>query len=163
MVRSLRYRHPATDRPMPPVLAAPIRELDRSAGNRRSTILWGLFGFLMGAVFWHVVGFWDFVTNVVQKRDRPPTVFERALSSTLVGSEDGEIQAIAEQVLAEREHRAQTVAQTCTTLTLDRADGRTSAYPCMVIIRNVPGDADAASGTGLKATAARLDLAAQGR
>ena len=31
----------------------------------RQAVVWGGFGFLAGAVFWHAVGFWTFVSDVV--------------------------------------------------------------------------------------------------
>lgn len=34
---------------------------------------WGVMGFLVGAVFWHFVGFWGFVSSVVL-RGAPPRV-----------------------------------------------------------------------------------------
>jgi len=47
-----------------------------SASLRRSPVLWGIFGFALGVVFWHAIGFWSFVASVVlpQHGDRDPAV-----------------------------------------------------------------------------------------
>lgn len=119
--------------------------------------LWGIAGFLLGAFFWHVVGFWDFIANVVHRRDHPPTMIERLLSSP---SAHGGAESVGE--LAQRELEAYRAAQTCTTLMRDRTTGRTSAQPCMVVIRNVPQEQDLAVSLPLAQTGARLDRTALG-
>ena len=86
----------------------------RGAG---SAIGYGLLGFILGAVFWHFVGFWDFVgqlmfrggTEIVQ--GPPPIKLKDRVSG---------VSAIA--VVA--------TAEACTTLQLDRTTGETAAVPC---------------------------------
>lgn len=64
---------------------------------------WALCGFLIGAVFWHFVGFWSFVTTIVLKG--PETIQEGAPVVT---------------------HRV----ANCTMLVLDRRHGGTTSEPC---------------------------------
>lgn len=35
--------------------------------SRMATVAWGLAGFIIGAVFWHFIGFWSFVNDIVLK------------------------------------------------------------------------------------------------
>lgn len=40
--------------------------VERPAARRiRATWLWGLFGFATGVVFWHLIGFWGFVSETL--------------------------------------------------------------------------------------------------
>ena len=52
-----------------------------SSGTRRSGIRshigWGIGGFLLGAICWHLVGFWNFVGDVVLSGPNTTTVVER--------------------------------------------------------------------------------------
>lgn len=41
--------------------------LEHPAPGRLATIGWGLAGFVVGAVFWHFIGFWSFVNDIVLK------------------------------------------------------------------------------------------------
>lgn len=54
--------------------AAPV-PLDQDAAPRRrrdwTPVLWGGAGFVAGALVWHVVGFWSFVSSVVLNGDDP--------------------------------------------------------------------------------------------
>lgn len=36
-----------------------------SEGGVTNSLLWGVLGFIVGAVFWHFIGFWGFVSEVV--------------------------------------------------------------------------------------------------
>lgn len=45
--------------------ARPERRNLQSVSLRRSPVLWGLFGFTLGVVFWHAIGFWSFIASVV--------------------------------------------------------------------------------------------------
>lgn len=89
---------------------------------------WSLFGFIVGAVFWHVIGFWDFMGNVVlsghgdKRRNAaetptwqaevktPPTPFRPATGGKRVATP--------------------APAPSCTLLTLDRATGDTTSQTC---------------------------------
>lgn len=83
--------------------AAPVSP-DRAVRIRRFDGLgWALCGFLIGAVFWHAVGFWSFLTTVV-----------------LNGPE--EIQIVEPQSMP--------LLANCTVLVLDRRHGGTRAEPC---------------------------------
>ena len=121
-----------------------------------SYVAWGLAGFLLGAVLWHFVGFWDFLGGVVYQRQQEPAAIERAFASRFA---DGATAV----PFAGPELSAGASARNCTTLTQDRATGRTVAHPCLVIIRNVPGEMDAAASDRMMQTAARLDRVAAGR
>jgi hypothetical protein len=124
--------------------------------SRRNTLAWGVLGFLMGAVFWHVVGFWDFLGGVVYKRQQDATVIERVLTMTFAEAEE-------DRPLAERERQARMAAQNCTTLVLDRVSGTTVSRPCVVIIRNVPEDIGGTQPARTLSPSARLDRIAGGR
>jgi hypothetical protein len=126
-----------------------------AASSRRSCARWGLAGFLLGAAFWHIVGFWDFLGGVVFKRQHEPTVVERMFAGR-VGADRSVIP------LAEPEERARTAAQNCTTLIVDPLAGRTIARACVVVVRDGPNGKDAAAGGHPLRTAARLDQVARG-
>lgn len=68
---------------------------------------WGVAGFLAGAIFWHLVGFWSFVADVVY---RPP--------AAAAGS--GVVQA----------QPAVVVQGACTSLVLERVSGTTRQAGC---------------------------------
>lgn len=77
--------------------------LSRAAGSSRLlpvTLGWGLAGFVIGALFWHFVGFWIFVSDVVLKGDQ------------------SELQV---KLLA---------TKNCTELVLHRKERKTSKRPC---------------------------------
>jgi hypothetical protein len=77
---------------------------------------WSVIGFVGGAVFWHFVGFWGFVSDVVLAEAPSPAV-----------------NAATHAPLASRSHWLQVAdaSQTpCTLLVLDRRTGVTSARPC---------------------------------
>ena len=124
--------------------------------SRWSTVAWGLLGFFCGALFWHVVGFWDFLGGIVYKRQQESTVIERVLTMHFAEAEE-------DRPLAERERQARVAAQNCTTLVMDRLAGATVARPCVVIIRNVLQDAETADAAQALSTSARLDRVAGGR
>jgi hypothetical protein len=133
-----------------PLAMAPAR------ASRGSTIGWGLLGFFCGALFWHVVGFWDFLGGIVYKRQQHTTIIERVLTTQFSEAEE-------DKPLAVREQHARAAAQNCTTLVMDRITGATAARPCVVIIRNVRQDADLANAAHVLPTSARLDRVASGR
>jgi hypothetical protein len=99
------------------------RLVPRAHRGKRAAILWCGVGFLAGAAFWHAVGFWGFVSNVV-----------------LTGA--GEVKtelAVAEapKQVVEREaadERLPTIylvdPARCTALAIDRGLNRTVVRPC---------------------------------
>ena len=93
---------------------APLKRATRSA------IGYGLLGFFLGALFWHFVGFWDFVGQLMFKggsngteiaQGPPPVKLKERVSGT---------SAIAVAVSPEA----------CTMLQLNRSTGETAAVPC---------------------------------
>ncbi|MEZ5852614.1 MAG: hypothetical protein R3D68_18435 [Hyphomicrobiaceae bacterium] len=66
----------------------------------RTQLGWGLVGFLVGAVFWHFVGFWGFVRDVVYN------------SRTT------------------EEHFVEQTGRDCVALQLDRATGLVTSVAC---------------------------------
>ena len=84
----------------PPTASAHVAAADTLPASRYGNLLWALIGFLVGAAFWHFVGFWGFVSDVVLK-GRP-----------------GDFRPILQSGLD------------CTELVLDRASRTTSARAC---------------------------------
>lgn len=89
-----------------------VDELFREIGRRGriyarlTPYAWGLGGFLIGAIFWHFVGFWGFLgATVLNRPEAPVTVVARPA-----------------QVPAG--------VSNCTVLALNRSTGRTYSIPC---------------------------------
>lgn len=101
---------PAARRP-----AAPVRKASRGW-------MFGLLGFMFGAVFWHFVGFWDFVGRVVLKGPGESLAGDAdaakrsGRASTRVAGEIMELTTIA--------------VDSCVTLRLDRDNGRVQSSDC---------------------------------
>lgn len=95
-------------------LSAARRSLDGIGG-----LGWSVIGFLLGAVFWHFVGFWSFVSEVVLARHSTAPA-ER-------------LQPVAAQLDSTK--TSPLAAGWCTALHLDRKTGATSAATC---VRNHP-------------------------
>ena len=58
----------------------PARSTSRAAlhsSDRRRAWLWALLGFLVGVAFWHLIGFWGFVAQIVL----PPVTEPRSSAS----------------------------------------------------------------------------------
>lgn len=106
----LRRRRPASGRPSE---AAPSRldDLVREVAGpgvlagRVTVMAWGFGGFLIGAIFWQVIGFWGVLGEAILKRPEP------------------KVSVVARLALPVR-------LPNCTTLALDRATGRTVSVPC---------------------------------
>jgi hypothetical protein len=85
----------------------------------RSALAWGGLGFVTGAIFWHVVGFWTFLSDVVLKAP------DRAAKAALLS---------AAAVPARPKTNLPTVYMvepaTCSALALDRQSNRTMLQPC---------------------------------
>lgn len=121
VIAAVRPVAPASVKPTAPaqpaaIHAAPKRSLIRRAG---SAVAFSLLGFILGAVFWHFVGFWDFVGQVMfgarssgtQISQPPPIKLKERVSG---------VSSLA--VLIEPE--------ACVTLQLNRATGTTQSAPC---------------------------------
>ncbi|WP_439542100.1 hypothetical protein [Hyphomicrobium sp.] len=105
---------------------------------------WSVAGFVVGAVFWHFIGFWSFVADVVLAGG-PAAGIDKAArgqpQQQLVRMADAE--TVASTV----------VAAACTSLVLDRRTGITSAGACHAGHASLPMDAmegreDRLRGTG---------------
>lgn len=78
---------------------------------------WSVIGFVIGAVFWHFVGFWGFVSEVVLAGGPPAPAMAAAIYAPVVPEMRSRWVQVAD-------------ATPCTLLTLDRQTGVTSAAPC---------------------------------
>jgi len=74
---------------------------------------WSVVGFVLGAVFWHFVGFWGFVSDVV-----------------LAGRPSAPMLATAQPVAFTRTADAGVADEPCIALALDRRSGHTFAAAC---------------------------------
>jgi hypothetical protein len=82
----------------------------------RVALVWGALGFVAGATFWHVGGFWSFLSEGAL--DRGPKAEAGVVTATLSSAETGAPSVVL--VDADR----------CTTLSLDRRSNVTVARPC---------------------------------
>lgn len=89
----------------------------------RTAIVWGGAGFILGAVVWHFIGFWQFVTTVVVKKSEDDVVVTPSRPSRVLAALPREQPAVA--ATAELEPHA------CTALRLDRQTGETMPVPCV--------------------------------
>ena len=104
----------------PHAVAKPSVHRPSMARRIGTAMLYGIAGFVLGAVFWHVVGFWDFVGQVMcmgvpgegQITQAPPIVKLRDRAPT--GAPLAVIMA----------------PQNCLSLVLDRSNNATAAEPC---------------------------------
>ncbi len=94
-------------RSAPPRLDDLVREIDDRGwlGGRAARFGWAFGGFLIGASIWQVMGFWAVLGEAVLKRPEPQvSVVARMLKPIS--------------------------SPNCTTLALNRANGRTISVPC---------------------------------
>lgn len=90
---------------------------------------WSVVGFVGGAVFWHFIGFWSFVADVV-----------------LAGGPDAQLPSAAVQRPAAayvRVAEAGAAIPNCTAIALDRATGLSMASACDGEARHLRDDASA--------------------
>ena len=80
---------------------------------------WSVIGFLMGAVFWHFVGFWTFVSDVVLAGHSEAVDRSRAEAGQIAASHGAGASPDAALAVA-----------WCTALQLDRTTGAISAGAC---------------------------------
>jgi hypothetical protein len=94
-----------------------LREIGRRGrlSTHAAPIAWGLGGFLVGAIFWHLIGFWGFLGSVVL--NGPETAVSVVTRQQPV-------------VVARRQAVEPAILPNCTVLALDRSTGRTSSVPC---------------------------------
>lgn len=78
-------------------------------------LLWGGLGFVLGALFWHFVGFWSFVSDVVLNATSsgPPAAIMRK----------NDLQALAKKAAAD-------AAKTCIKLVRNPSGGDATARAC---------------------------------
>lgn len=119
--------------------AQAMRALDGIGG-----LGWSVIGFVVGAVFWHFIGFWGFMAEVVLAGG-PPASLERAVSA-------GSRTEIAGAHAAEPTSEA---LRACTALVLDRRAGVTSARSCSGL--RVPLRADGFQGREDRLASVRFD------
>lgn len=104
----------------PPTSTVPVGEpaLRKPRRTLRAALLWGALGFFAGAVFWHAVGFWDFVSEVVLNREDSAKFARQA--------------AAGPDALAQPELPVIYLIDpaNCTALELDRTANRTAVRPC---------------------------------
>jgi hypothetical protein len=114
-------------RPAAPAAEPVRRRLERAEQPRSalsSGLKFGALGFVLGAVFWHAVGFWNFVGRVVlnkggtsvQAEARPPKQMARFVE--------------APQVAGEAIELTQIDPRSCTALVLNRQTGTMAVAAC---------------------------------
>lgn len=138
-VAARRTRNPAAQRTAigrPEPLVGAARGRSRLGAARQALdgvggLGWSVLGFVGGAVFWHFIGFWGFVSDVVLAGGSPRPVAERA--AILASGPEAKAGAI--------EVADATSAGACTLLSLDRRTGTTSARPCDTDHAPLPQDA----------------------
>lgn len=119
-------RHTSTREPwILPVRPAPKR-VDRPAPKHRadwpSALLWGGGGFVVGAIFWHLIGFWSFVSTVVlgdTDHRRATAEAQKGWTTQVIGPPS-----------PARTTSKRTAVASCTALAIDRTGGATAAKPC---------------------------------
>jgi hypothetical protein len=107
----IRYSPPAPEAPT-------MTRAERAWQSARSLpAAWCAVGFLAGAIFWHLVGFWGFVSDAV---------FRGGVSNTseIAAAEPGTTQKTTRRLVVS------TKQASCAMLALDRITGETTAGPC---------------------------------
>lgn len=124
------------------------------AGSPRRAKLagWGLIGFLLGAVFWQVVGFWEFLGSFAGDRSDAPASVQRMLGDLTVAP--ALAHAFAPGVSAA--WMAFGAEQNCTTLSRDVETGKTTATPCVAVLMGGPEASVPASHPALGEPGARV-------
>ncbi len=92
---------------------------------------WSVIGFILGAMFWHFVGFWGFVSEVVLAGGPIAAIEQRAAEPR----RKSDIGALPQWVQV-----ADASAPACTLLALDRQTGLTTARPCDADYTALPAD-----------------------
>lgn len=96
-----------------------------------TALIWGGSGFIVGAIFWHTIGFWDFMTAVIlgspESRHRQPDA-----------ANGWSTHVIATPTPGRSPSKRPVVAGNCTTLAIDRTKGATASKPCPAILPTAP-------------------------
>ena len=90
--------------------------------SARSAAVWAAVGFIAGAVFWHAVGFWSFVSDVVLKGASTVEAKLALAASPRAPTSDREKADLPTVYLVD--------SANCTALALDRLSNRTLVHPC---------------------------------
>lgn len=98
-----------------------------------AALLWGGSGFLIGAVFWHFIGFWDFMSAVVLGDQEAKRRAQEGGGSWAV-----RIFVPHSPARGASAKKGPAVAATCTSVALDRPSGHTVAKPCPPILPTAP-------------------------
>jgi hypothetical protein len=99
--------------PTRPAAPAPRR-------SARAPIVWGALGFLGGALFWHAVGFWSFMSEIV--RDPAPG------ARTAIAAAEASPGPASQQAALPTIYRVDPA--NCTALALERSTNETVVRPC---------------------------------
>ena len=83
----------------------------------RGAALWATIGFVGGAVFWHAVGFWTFMSDLMFESN------EAVIASDAPAAGDGIVTGSLPKIL-------HIDPANCISLRLDRLGGATAAHPC---------------------------------
>lgn len=107
-----------------PGIAAPSEAVQaKPRRGVRTALVWGGLGFVAGAAFWHAVGFWSFLSNVVLN-DASQAHAEAARANAPAVLVSGRPQPAALPTLYLID------PANCTGLALDRATNRIAVRPC---------------------------------
>lgn len=82
----------------------------------RTALFWAGLGFVIGAAFWHLIGFWSFVSYVVLNGDG-------SVPHTQAVVRKNDVQAASKRAAVE-------AARSCVKLVRSRSDANTAAVPC---------------------------------
>lgn len=107
----------------------------RSGGGIRTGLLSGIAGFVVGAVFWHFVGFWSFLSHVVLKG--PAEAEGRMEQSSVPPAQPVKVAGRLKDALRFRDLgtnagylQAAVGAGNCAEVRFDRATGQTGVQAC---------------------------------
>jgi hypothetical protein len=89
----------------------------RGGRRLRTALVWGGLGFITGAVFWHAVGFWDFMSAVVLNSGPDTELVRIAAARQQPGADELPTIYLVDP-------------RSCTALELDRSANRTAVRPC---------------------------------
>jgi len=93
---------------------------------------WSVIGFILGATFWHFIGFWAFVSDVVLAGGAVPTTHQATMHQAVNVPAPGVRQQWLEV--------ADAAVPSCTTLHLDRRTGLTTERACEADHAPLPQD-----------------------
>jgi hypothetical protein len=118
--------------------AAPVLRDMPPARKRRdfTPVLWGCAGFIVGALVWHTVGFWMFVSDVVLNANDPRARTLDAFLPSLAASAPAQkaMSRIPESAVIAApgafKHATAGAQFACVSLALDRSAGLTNAQSC---------------------------------